>query len=206
MGHIPSKGNIFIIGKSFSGFTYGDSGIPSPSGSLTFDDFDSYTDAEELDGLNSGSNEWDNTSPLAAYFARESFYGIKEWDDFNSYAADTSLSASMPGSGSPEWSGSYDYYGREAFFGIKMQEYFKAYDTGSTVSGSNAGTSSVVWGWNGAWNSRTTTYRYGIRLYEDFSTYTIETSVSGSDGYPYEKWNNVWSGSWDNRLNISGSV
>lgn len=43
--------------------------IPTPVGNITFDDFDSYTALISLNGLNSGSNEWDNTTPLVAYFA-----------------------------------------------------------------------------------------------------------------------------------------
>lgn len=180
--------------------------IPAPSGSLTFDDFNSYTALDLLNGLNSGSNEWDNITSLAAYFSREAFIGIKEWDDFNYYTTGTSLSASMPGSGSEEWSGSYDYYGRESFISIKATDTFDTYTLGTSISGSNAGSGSNLWGWGGAWDTREQDFLWGIKVFDNFSTYTVGLTISGSGGAPYAKWNNTWTGNWDNRLNISGSV
>lgn len=212
MGHIVASRKHTWFGSIRAGFTYSIGGaapvppIPAPVASMSYDDFNSYTALVFLNGLNSGSNEWDNTTPLAAYFSRQAYNGVWTADDFSGYSVDTVLSASLVGSGSNEWSSSYDYYGREAYYGIKATEYFEGYSTGSTVSGSNLGSGSNLYGWSGSWDTRETKYLYGIKVYDDFSTYTLDQPVSGSDGYPYEKWNNTWSGSWDSRLNISGSV
>ena len=224
--------------------------IPPPVGNITYDDFKSYTSLISLNGLNSGSNEWDNTTPLAAYFAREAFVGIKEFDNFNDYAADTSLSSSLTGLGSGSWrntynyygreafvgikefdnfndyaadtslsssltglgSGSwrntYNYYGREAFVGIKATEYMEGYSVNDNVNGLNLGSGSLggIWGWDGAWVSRTDKFLYGIKVYDDFSTYSVSSNLNGQNGYPYEKWNNTWNGAWVVKLNVNGNI
>jgi len=182
--------------------------IPPPVGNITYDDFKSYTSLISLNGLNSGSNEWDNTTPLAAYFAREAFVGIKDFDNFNDYAADTSLSSSLTGLGSGSWRNTYNYYGREAFVGIKATEYMEGYSVNDNVNGLNLGSGSLggIWGWDGAWVSRTDKFLYGIKVYDDFSTYSVSSNLNGQNGYPYEKWNNTWNGDWVVKLNVNGNI
>ena len=209
MSRITCQGKSILQSRITFGFTYGIGEvpvppIPAPVASMSYDDFNSYTALVLLNGLNSGSNEWDNTTPLAAYFSRESWAGIKEWDDFNSYTVDSSLSASLAGSGSEEWSGSYDYYGREAYTGIKATDQFYGNATGSTISGSNLGTGSNLSGWSGSWISRTDKFLYGIKVYDNYNSVTIGQDVSGSSGFYL--YNNTWADNWDTRLNVSGSI
>lgn len=84
--------------------------IPEPVGSITYDDFKSYVPLTLLEGLNSGSNEWSNITPLTKYVTKGiTFIGIQEWDDFNSYAEGSSLNPSLTGAGGGMWSGSYNY-------------------------------------------------------------------------------------------------
>jgi len=171
--------------------------IPPPIDSMSFDTFDYYPPNVLITGLNSGSNEWNNKSPYAAYYGKENFAAIQNTDKFELYVENTIISTSMAGTGSGTWSSSlYDYAGREVVHGIMVADYFnRGYTIGAEVTASDTGwTSSIIW--IGSWEARTNDI--GIKAYDDFTAYNIGDFVSGSNAnpnfrYPY------FTGPWDAR-------
>jgi len=163
--------------------------IPSPSGSITYDDYESYIPLALLNGLNSGSNEWANITPLTNYAARIIFFGIKSWDNFDSYTPGASLNLFLIGSGSGAWVGN-NYYGRGTFIGIKNQDNFITYVAGANISGSSGGSD-----WTTIWDGRS--MYSGIQAFDNFELYSAGADLDGSNAYPYGqyvKFSGPWSG------------
>jgi hypothetical protein len=197
MGVLYVKGQFIEYTRSY----YYPNPVPAPVGTMSFDDFNSYANLALLNGLNSGSNEWDNTTELAAYFAREAYIGIKEWDDFNSYASGSLLSASLAGSGTGSWSGSYDYYGRVPRIGIRVLDTFESYVTESSVNGLVGGTTNNQGiPWIDPWGGRSVWY--GIQALDTFATYASGSNVSGSNDQQDSRYQN-FSGPWDGRTVVT---
>ena len=109
-------------------------GIPS-------DNFESYADGVDLNGLMGGKNEWAGVNP---YVARDNFAGVKSEDDFESYSDGADLDALNGGTG---WTGAYE--ARETFTGIKGFDDMESYSDGAGIDGLNGGT-----GWTGAYVGR----------------------------------------------------
>lgn len=169
--------------------------IPPPTGSITFDDFESYATSASLYWLNSGSNEWDNKTALAAWVARTASYAnIREWDNFTTYTVSSSLSASLAGSGSGPWSGVYDYYGRYAWNGIKYFDYM-VYTASTFICGSMGG---EMWNnetWAEPWLGKS--IWTGTKAYDNFSTYVVGNPISESNDQPdprYQDFSSPWTG------------
>ena len=170
--------------------------IPAPSGSLTFDDFESYTLDSLLAGLNSGSNEWDNTTPLAAYFAPATYIDIQATDDFENYTVDTIITGSNSiQSGSGLWNDEYPYQGHDSVWGY-FYDSFSEYETGSALNGSGSYlNTSTRRKWAGDWVARR--LETGITSFDDFSLYTTGSLLSGSGYTPRPDW--PWNGNWDTK-------
>ena len=191
--------NVFEVGTADSPIPP----IPAPVGTMSFDIFDYYTPDVFLDILNSGSNEWNNTTPLAAWSARTAYSGIKEWDNFTTYTVSSSLSPSLAGSGSGAWSGVYDYYARYTYKGTKNFDVLDGYTTGTFVSGSAGGLKFDNTPWTPAWNGRS--IWYGIKAYDNFSEYTLSLEVHGSGSQPDPRYQS-FSSNWSARNVVSASL
>jgi hypothetical protein len=125
--------------------------IPPVSGSITFDLFNTYTSLARLNGLNSGSNEWNGVSDFTFYVSRESYWGLKAYDTFESYVSGTHLSSStglQGGSGS--WSDLHAYFGKPSRWGMAL-DTFEYYTAGLAISGSASLTEPGADLWRGSW-------------------------------------------------------
>jgi hypothetical protein len=170
--------------------------IPAPVDSMSYDDFNSYDAFLDLNGLNSGSNEWDNTTPLAAYVAGVNYASITNLDYFNEYNPHTSLYQTMSGGGEGGWSGSYDYYGITNYTNIRAIDEFEEYTVDTPISESNLGRGDQAYpAWSGSWSG--VTFYERVLAWDDFETYTVDTLLSGSNDQQdprYQEFTGAWLG------------
>lgn len=172
-------------------------GYPSipiyPSGSRTYDDLNSYSSGSFLDGLNSGSNAWNNVTPYAAYFAKDCFRVM--YDRLDEYASGSSLTSSLIGLGYGYWkNNNYPWYGRQSYTYNEILDAFD-YVTGSLLDGQGGGTIQELYiSWSLPWVAETHTM-YGIKAYENFTEYATGSNLNGQDGISDAKWT-AFSGSW----------
>lgn len=176
--------------------------IPEPVGTMSFDDFKSYTPLISLNGLNSGSNEWNNTTTLAAYFVSASWKIILAQADFKPYTTGTTIIPSLGGSGSGLWDNTYDYYGAYTFRGTTGFDDLESYSVDSLLSGSEGGISqSVSVGWSGAW--WTDTSWRAIRALDTLETYVVGDPLSGSNDQQDPRYQD-FSGAWWTQTSVRG--
>jgi hypothetical protein len=200
---ITSTGILYVKGQFIEETRSYMPPIPSPSGSITYDDFDSYFVNIALNGLNSGSNEWDNKSPLAAYVASEGYAAIKAGDSLGEYTDGTVLTASnMIMGGFGWWSGSYAFNGYDNIWSVTY-DTFEFYDADTFINGSGSYVeNTTLRRWTGGWIGRRQIF--GMVSHDDFELYSADSDLSGSGETPNVLW--PWNGNWTSRNDITGSV
>jgi hypothetical protein len=170
--------------------------IPPPSGSLTYDDFESYNENDLLEGLNKGTNEWNNITPLAAYFAPEAYLGIRDKDDFELYIENTIVTSSnMIQGGTGDWLNTTVYYGYDNVWSY-THDSFVYYPEGGLLNNTGSYIENTTRRkWTGDWITKET--NTGIQSWDNFTLYTTSTILSGSGETPDSRW--PWNGNWDTR-------
>lgn len=114
---------------------------PASSAAVAFlptDDFESYTDAASVNGLNGGSGF------SAAYVDRAGLTGDQATDDMENYTDAASVNGLNGGTG---FSGAY--VDRDGLFGVQASDDMESYTDAAALNGLNGGT-----GWTGPFVDR----------------------------------------------------
>ncbi len=168
--------------------------IPAFSGSVLFDGniigaINTYDSGSYLNGLNSGSNEWNNVTPLASYVANIHFITVMANDgniagDISNYSS-ASLLNGLNG-GNLVWDSAYDYVAAFTYYGVKAYDsptlIFNLYETGSYNNISGGYSIGIENG--GEWVSSylDITLEIGVQGFDRISGsyYIMGTEVNGS--------------------------
>ncbi len=224
----PTKG---IVAARFFKETGSVLPVPPPSGTyfpvfrFTTSDpvtMSYYTSGSELNGLNSGSNEWSAVTPDAAYVSHQSYRRFIATDSFYNYVSGSILTGSNVIGGEGSWVNIYSYFGSYTYRGLKIYDIMNLYSQNTILSSSITTLSGGVsydnmslkntGSWNRSWYGRN--LFGGLKIYDTMNLYSQNiilsssiTSLTGGFSLNDISFENTgsWNGSWYGR-NLFGGL